>query len=296
MMLATIDEKRAEIEFAEIETRGRAVSGSWSAAAAVPASARPETGRGRIEIRGVHKHYGAFHVLRDVNLDIEAGKVTSIIGPSGSGKTTLLRSINHLEKVDSGYIAIDNELIGYRRKGERLYELKEKEILERRTSVAMVFQGFYLFPHMTALENVIEAPVSVKRISKAEAIAEARALLSRVGLADKEDSYPNQLSGGQQQRVAIARALAMKPKVILFDEPTSALDPELVGEVLQVIGDLSRSGTTLVIVTHELGFAREVSDKVVFFDEGRALEFGTPSQIFSSPRCARTVEFISKLL
>jgi len=295
-MLATIDEKRAEIEFAEIETRGRAVSGSWSAAAAVPASARPETGRGRIEIRGVHKHYGAFHVLRDVNLDIEAGKVTSIIGPSGSGKTTLLRSINHLEKVDSGYIAIDNELIGYRRKGERLYELKEKEILERRTSVAMVFQGFYLFPHMTALENVIEAPVSVKRISKAEAIAEARALLSRVGLADKEDSYPNQLSGGQQQRVAIARALAMKPKVILFDEPTSALDPELVGEVLQVIGDLSRSGTTLVIVTHELGFAREVSDKVVFFDEGRALEFGTPSQIFSSPRCARTVEFISKLL
>ena len=295
-MLVTIDEKRAEIEFAEIETRGSAVSGSWSAAAAVPASARPETGRGRIEIRGVHKHYGAFHVLRDVNLDIEAGKVTSIIGPSGSGKTTLLRSINHLEKVDSGYIAIDNELIGYRRKGERLYELKEKEILERRTSVAMVFQGFYLFPHMTALENVIEAPVSVKGISKEDAIAEARSLLSRVGLADKEDSYPNQLSGGQQQRVAIARALAMKPKVILFDEPTSALDPELVGEVLQVIGDLSRSGTTLVIVTHELGFAREVSDKVVFFDEGRALEFGTPSQIFSSPRCARTAEFISKLL
>ena len=295
-MLVTIDEKRAEIEFAEIETRGSAVSGSWSAAAAGPATARLETGRGRIEIRGVHKHYGAFHVLRDVNLDIEAGKVTSIIGPSGSGKTTLLRSINHLEKVDSGYIAIDNELIGYRRKGERLYELKEKEILERRTSVAMVFQGFYLFPHMTALENVIEAPVSVKGISKEDAIAEARSLLSRVGLADKEDSYPNQLSGGQQQRVAIARALAMKPKVILFDEPTSALDPELVGEVLQVIGDLSRSGTTLVIVTHELGFAREVSDKVVFFDEGRALEFGTPSQIFSSPRCARTAEFISKLL
>jgi polar amino acid transport system permease protein len=290
-MLATIDAKRTEIDFAEADARAGAAGGSWSGAAAGSATAL-----GRIEIRGVHKHYGAFHVLRDVNLDFEAGKVTSIIGPSGSGKTTLLRSINHLEKVDSGYIAIDNELIGYRRKGERLYELKEKEILRRRTKVAMVFQCFHLFPHMTALENIIEAPISVKGTPKDQAIAEARALLARVGLADKEASYPSRLSGGQQQRVAIARALAMKPKVILFDEPTSALDPELVGEVLQVIGDLSRSGTTLVIVTHELGFAREVSDKVVFFDEGRALEFGSPSQIFSSPRCARTAEFISKLL
>ena len=289
-MLATI-EKRTEIEFAEADAQGISASGIWGGASACPATAQ-----GRIEIRGVHKHYGVFHVLRDVNLDIEAGKVTSIIGPSGSGKTTLLRSINHLEKVDSGYIAIDNELIGYRQRGERLYELKEREILLRRTKVAMVFQGFHLFPHMTALENVTEAPVSVKGISKDKAVEEARALLARVGLSDKEASYPSQLSGGQQQRVAIARALAMKPKVILFDEPTSALDPELVGEVLHVIGELSKSGTTLVIVTHELGFAREVSDKIVFFDEGRALEYGPPSQIFSSPRCARTAEFISKLL
>jgi len=251
---------------------------------------------GRIEIRGVNKRFGALHVLRDVSLDIEAGKVTSIIGPSGSGKTTLLRSINHLEKVDSGYIAIDDELIGYRRKGDRLYELKEREVLKRRTNVAMVFQNFNLFPHMTALENVIEAPVSVKGVPREEAIAEARGLLARVGLEDKVEAYPNRLSGGQQQRVAIARALAMRPKVILFDEPTSALDPELVGEVLDVIDGLARSGTTLVVVTHELAFAREISDTVVFFDKGRALESGSPSQVFSSPHCARTAEFISKLL
>jgi polar amino acid transport system permease protein len=251
---------------------------------------------GRIEVRGVNKYFGSLHVLRDVSLDIEAGKVTSIIGPSGSGKTTLLRSINHLEKVDSGYIAIDDELVGYRRKGDRLYELKEKEILRRRSRVAMVFQNFNLFPHMTALENVIEAPVSVRGLTKAQAIEEGKAFLSRVGLGDRAGAYPNQLSGGQKQRVAIARALAMKPKVILFDEPTSALDPELVGEVLEVIDSLATGGTTLVVVTHELAFAREVSDKVVFFDKGKPLEFGPPLQLFNNPRCERTAEFLSKLL
>ncbi len=264
-------------------------------AAAVAARVGPAL-PGRVEIRGVHKRYGAAHVLKDVNLDLEAGKVTSIIGPSGSGKTTLLRSINHLEKVDAGYIAIDNELIGYRLKGGRLHELKEQEILKRRTSVGMVFQGFNLFSHMTALENVIEAPIWVKGESKQDAVAFARALLERVGLSEKEKSYPNQLSGGQQQRVAIARALALRPKVLLFDEPTSALDPELVGEVLDVIKDLARSGTTMVIVTHELCFAREVSDKVAFLDDGRVLEAGPPSRIFHAPRHPRTAEFLSKRL
>ncbi|MFN6986103.1 MAG: amino acid ABC transporter ATP-binding protein, partial [Rhizobium oryzihabitans] len=200
------------------------------------------------------------------------------------------------ERVDDGFIAIDGELVGYRQKGDTLYELKEREILKRRAEVGMVFQSFNLFPHLTALENIIEAPIAVRGISKEQAEAEARDLLARVGLAEKAGAYPRQLSGGQQQRVAIARALALRPKVLLFDEPTSALDPELVNEVLDVIKELSRSGVTLIIVTHEIGFAREVSDRVVFMEQGRIIETGTPEKVFSSPDHPRTAEFLAKVL
>ncbi|WP_441691450.1 amino acid ABC transporter permease/ATP-binding protein [Inquilinus sp. YAF38] len=252
--------------------------------------------RGEVRIQGVSKSFGSLKVLDEVSLTIPSGDVTVILGPSGSGKSTLLRSINHLEKVDAGFITVDGALLGYRERGDTLYELKEAEILKRRAEVGMVFQTFNLFPHLTVLENVIEAPVALRRRSKAEATAEALSLLARVGLSDKAHSYPRQLSGGQQQRVAIARALALKPKVLLFDEPTSALDPELVGEVLDVIRALARSGTTLVIVTHEIGFAREVADSVVFMDGGRILEQGPPSQVFTAPRHPRTAEFLAKVL
>ncbi|MFS8123029.1 amino acid ABC transporter permease/ATP-binding protein [Rhizobium sp. BR 250] len=251
---------------------------------------------GSVNIHGVSKSFGSLKVLDDISLSIPAGSVTTILGQSGSGKSTLLRSINHLERVDDGFIAIDGELVGYRQKGDTLYELKEREILKRRAEVGMVFQSFNLFPHLTALENVIEAPVAVRGISKEQAEAEARDLLARVGLADKAGAYPRQLSGGQQQRVAIARALALRPKVLLFDEPTSALDPELVNEVLDVIKELSRSGVTLIIVTHEIGFAREVSDSVVFMEQGRILETGTPEKLFNSPDHPRTAEFLAKVL
>ncbi|WP_421399850.1 amino acid ABC transporter permease/ATP-binding protein [Agrobacterium fabrum] len=251
---------------------------------------------GSVNIHGVSKSFGSLKVLDDISLSIPAGSVTTILGQSGSGKSTLLRSINHLERVDDGFIAIDGELVGYRQKGDTLYELKEREILKRRAEVGMVFQSFNLFPHLTALENIIEAPVAVRGISKEHAEAEARDLLARVGLADKAAAYPRQLSGGQQQRVAIARALALRPKVLLFDEPTSALDPELVNEVLDVIKELSRSGVTLIIVTHEIGFAREVSDRVVFMEQGRILETGTPDKVFNSPDHPRTAEFLAKVL
>ncbi|WCJ65546.1 MULTISPECIES: amino acid ABC transporter permease/ATP-binding protein [Agrobacterium] len=251
---------------------------------------------GSVNIHGVSKSFGSLKVLDDISLSIPAGSVTTILGQSGSGKSTLLRSINHLERVDDGFIAIDGELVGYRQKGDTLYELKEREILKRRAEVGMVFQSFNLFPHLTALENIIEAPVAVRGISKEQAEAEARDLLARVGLADKAAAYPRQLSGGQQQRVAIARALALRPKVLLFDEPTSALDPELVNEVLDVIKELSRSGVTLIIVTHEIGFAREVSDRVVFMEQGRILETGTPDKVFNSPDHPRTAEFLAKVL
>ncbi|WLP56721.1 amino acid ABC transporter permease/ATP-binding protein [Agrobacterium fabrum] len=251
---------------------------------------------GSVNIHGVSKSFGSLKVLDDISLSIPAGSVTTILGQSGSGKSTLLRSINHLERVDDGFIAIDGELVGYRQKGDTLYELKEREILKRRAEVGMVFQSFNLFPHLTALENIIEAPVAVRGISKELAEAEARDLLARVGLADKAAAYPRQLSGGQQQRVAIARALALRPKVLLFDEPTSALDPELVNEVLDVIKELSRSGVTLIIVTHEIGFAREVSDRVVFMEQGRILETGTPDKVFNSPDHPRTAEFLAKVL
>lgn len=250
------------------------------------------TRTGLVEITNVHKSYGHHEVLRDISLTIEPGQVVALLGPSGSGKSTLLRAINHLESIDRGEIMIDGEFIGYEQRGDRLYELPEKRVLERRTRVGMVFQNFNLFPHLTAIENIIEAPISLKRASRAEALQRARELLARVGLADHAGHYPRQLSGGQQQRVAIARALALDPDVLLFDEPTSALDPELVGEVLSVIRDLAHSGRTLIIVTHEIGFAAEVADHVVFLDGGRMIEQGPPSQVLRAPEQTRTQEFL----
>ena len=251
---------------------------------------------GRIQIQNVGKRFANQEVLRNIDLTIEPGKVTVILGPSGSGKSTLLRTINHLEKIDSGHITIDGEYVGYRRQGNLLYELKESEILKRRIDVGFVFQNFNLFPHLTAWENIAEAPLAHKRWSKTEARERALELLGKVGLQDKADAYPRQLSGGQQQRVAIARALALDPKVLLFDEPTSALDPELVGEVLDVIKGLTRLGVTLVVVTHEIGFAKEVADHVVFLCEGRLIEQGPPEQIFRQPRHPRTIAFLGKVL
>jgi len=252
--------------------------------------------RGRVEIRDVTKSYNGTEVLSAVSLTIEPGEVVTVLGPSGSGKSTLLRTINHLETVDRGWVAIDSELIGYEHRGGRLYELPERRVLRRRTRVGMVFQGFNLFPHLSALENIVEAPLALRRLSKADARELALGLLEKVGLADKADAYPRQLSGGQQQRVAIARALALQPAVLLFDEPTSALDPELVGEVLDVIRELAGLGTTLVIVTHEIGFAREVSDRVVFVDRGVVLEQGSPAQVLGAPQHPRTREFLSTVL
>ncbi|SDF84802.1 amino acid ABC transporter ATP-binding protein [Klenkia brasiliensis] len=251
---------------------------------------------GRVEVHGVHKSFGAHEVLHGVDLVVEPGSVTVVLGPSGSGKSTLLRSINHLETVDRGYVALDGELVGYRRRGDVLHELKERELLRQRTRFGFVFQSFNLFPHLTALENVVEAPVSAQGRNRREVEAEARELLARVGLADKAGAHPRQLSGGQQQRVAIARALAMKPAVLLFDEPTSALDPELVGEVLSVITDLARTGTTMIVVTHEIGFARQAADRIVFMDEGRIVEQGTPAQVLDDPQHERTKAFLAKVL
>ncbi|PBC57085.1 amino acid ABC transporter ATP-binding protein [Rhodococcus sp. ACPA1] len=249
-----------------------------------------------VEVRGVHKSFGALEVLQGVDLLVRKGEVTVILGPSGSGKSTLLRTLNHLEKVDRGTIRIDGDLIGYRRKGNKLHELREREILKQRSRIGFVFQNFNLFPHLTVLENVIEAPVSAQGRDRAEVEAEAIALLERVGVRDKAHEYPRQLSGGQQQRVAIARALALRPAVILFDEPTSALDLELVGEVLAVIKQLARDGATLVIVTHEVGFAREVADTAVFMDAGVVVEQGPPSQVIDNPQHDRTTAFLSRVL
>jgi polar amino acid transport system permease protein len=251
---------------------------------------------GTVGIHNVSKSFGALKVLDNISLAVPSGSVTVILGQSGSGKSTLLRSINHLERVDDGFIDIDGELIGYRRVGRTLYELKEHDILQRRRAdVGMVFQSFNLFPHLSVLDNLIEAPLA-SGVPHVQARAEARTLLARVGLADKADAWPRQLSGGQQQRVAIARALALKPKVLLFDEPTSALDPELVNEVLDVIRQLARSGTTLIIVTHEIGFAREVADTIVFMDGGRIVESGAPAKVLGDPDHPRTREFLSKVL
>ncbi|KRC86836.1 ectoine/hydroxyectoine ABC transporter ATP-binding protein EhuA [Terrabacter sp. Root85] len=249
-----------------------------------------------VDLRGVTKSFGAHRVLDDVDLELAEGTVTVVLGPSGSGKSTLLRTINHLEKIDRGQVRVNGTLIGYRQVGDRLHELPERDILRQRSRIGFVFQQFNLFPHLTVLENVVEAPVSAQRRKRSEVEVEARALLERVGLADKAAAYPRQLSGGQQQRVAIARALALQPDVILFDEPTSALDPELVGEVLAVIKELARDGATLVVVTHEVGFAREVADTVVFLDGGRVVEQGPPEQVIDHPVHERTRAFLDRVL
>ena len=244
----------------------------------------------------VSKNFGTNRVLRGISLEVDPGEVLCIVGPSGSGKSTFLRCINHLERVDGGRLSVDGQLVGYRQKGDKLYELKLKEAAFQRQEIGMVFQRFNLFPHLTAVENIILAPMRVKGISKAKATARAMDLLERVGLEDKGDAYPAHLSGGQQQRVAIARALAMDPKLMLFDEPTSALDPELVGEVLDVMKGLAKSGMTMIVVTHEMGFAREVADTLVFMDSGVVVEAGPPRQVLSDPQHDRTKAFLSKVL
>jgi polar amino acid transport system ATP-binding protein len=244
----------------------------------------------------VHKSFGKLAVLKGIDLEVARGEVCCLLGPSGSGKSTFLRCINHLEKVDGGRLSVDGKLVGYRQHGDKLYELKERETAQARAEIGMVFQRFNLFPHMTALGNVIEAPLRVRRESKGAAVERGHALLDRVGLADKVDAYPAQLSGGQQQRVAIARALAMEPKLMLFDEPTSALDPELVGDVLDVMRGLAEDGMTMVVVTHEMGFAREVGDTVVFMDGGVVVERGDPKSVISNPQEERTKAFLGKVL
>ncbi|WP_345468950.1 amino acid ABC transporter ATP-binding protein [Actinoallomurus oryzae] len=249
-----------------------------------------------VRAEGVHKFFGRLHVLRGIDLEVEPGEVMCVIGPSGSGKSTFLRCINHLEKIDSGRLWVDGDLVGYRQRGEKLHEMREREVAAQRRDIGMVFQRFNLFPHMTALENIMEAPVQVRGESKAAVRERAMDLLDRVGLSEKVASYPSQLSGGQQQRVAIARALAMEPKLMLFDEPTSALDPELVGDVLDVMRQLAVDGMTMVVVTHEMGFAREVGDSLVFMDAGAIVEQGRPRDVLTDPQHQRTQDFLSKVL
>jgi polar amino acid transport system ATP-binding protein len=249
-----------------------------------------------VEAARVSKSFGSNQVLKSISLTVNRGEVLCLVGPSGSGKSTFLRCINHLETVDAGRLRVDGTLVGYREKGDKLLELHPKEAALQRREIGMVFQRFNLFPHMTALENVIEAPIRVNRVSRADAIRRANELLARVGLADKGGAYPAHLSGGQQQRVAIARALAMDPKLMLFDEPTSALDPELVGEVLDVMKQLAKDGMTMIVVTHEMGFAREVADSLVFMDGGVVVEAGDPREVLSNPRHERTKAFLSKVL
>jgi polar amino acid transport system ATP-binding protein len=249
-----------------------------------------------VDARSVRKSYGSNEVLQGISLTVESGEVLCIIGPSGSGKSTFLRCLNHLESINGGRIYVNDELMGYRQSGKVLHEMKPKDIARQRQAIGMVFQRFNLFPHMTALQNVIEAPIGVGGVNPEEAKQLGLELLAQVGLADKGDHYPSQLSGGQQQRVAIARALAMKPKLMLFDEPTSALDPELVGDVLDVMKGLAKAGMTMIVVTHEMGFAREVADKVVFIDKGQIVEMGTPKQVLDKPKEARTKAFLNKVL
>jgi polar amino acid transport system ATP-binding protein len=250
-----------------------------------------------VKAEEVHKSFGRLEVLKGVSLEVEPGEVVCIIGPSGSGKSTFLRCINHLEKIDAGRLWVDGNLVGYRQVGDKLYEQRASEVTKDRAEIGMVFQRFNLFGHMTALENVIEAPIRVRKLQKRVAVAQAKVLLERVGLADKLDAYPSQLSGGQQQRVAIARVLAMQPKLMLFDEPTSALDPELVGEVLEVMKALAFDfQTTMIVVTHEMGFAREAADRVLMMDDGRIIEEGTPDHFFQAPREERTKQFLAAIL
>jgi polar amino acid transport system ATP-binding protein len=249
-----------------------------------------------VDAQQVHKSFGVNEVLKGIDFQVAPGQVVCLLGPSGSGKSTFLRCINHLEKINAGRLYVDGELVGYRQVGDRLHELPEKEVARKRTEIGMVFQHFNLFPHMTALGNIMEAPTRVKGEPKDEVRHRAMELLGKVGLADRARAYPRQLSGGQQQRVAIARALAMRPKLMLFDEPTSALDPELVGDVLAVMRDLARSGMTMIVVTHEIGFAREVADTVVFMDAGVVVESGSPSEVISNPQHTRTQAFLSQVL
>ncbi|MGZ4611724.1 MAG: amino acid ABC transporter ATP-binding protein [Kineosporiaceae bacterium] len=249
-----------------------------------------------VKAEQLHKYFGAAHVLKGIDLEVSRREVMCVVGPSGSGKSTLLRCINHLEKIDAGRLSVDGELVGYRERSGKLYELREREVAQQRRDIGMVFQRFNLFPHMTALENLMEAPCRVKREPKNAVRERAQALLDRVGLGDRGSAYPTQLSGGQQQRVAIARALAMQPKLMLFDEPTSALDPELVGEVLDVMRRLALDGMTMVVVTHEMGFAREVGDSLVFMDDGVVVEAGDPKSVLLRPQHERTKAFLSKVL
>lgn len=249
-----------------------------------------------VDAQQVHKSFGPNEVLKGIDFQVAPGQVVCLLGPSGSGKSTFLRCINHLEKINAGRLFVDGELVGYRQQGDKLHELSEKDVAKKRTEIGMVFQHFNLFPHMTALGNIMEAPCQVKNEPKGEVRQRATELLAQVGLGDKATAYPRQLSGGQQQRVAIARALAMRPKLMLFDEPTSALDPELVGDVLAVMKDLARSGMTMIVVTHEIGFAREVADTVVFMDGGVVVEQGPPSEIIANPRHERTKTFLSQVL
>ncbi len=249
-----------------------------------------------VKVEKVCKSFGNLQVLKDINLEVEKGEVVCIIGPSGSGKSTLLRCLNHLERITSGRVCIEGEMIDEREAGKDQLKVSQKKVSELCTELGMVFQRFNLFPHMTVLQNIMEAPVTVKKVPSQEAEAYAIELLKKVGLADKKDEYPSRLSGGQQQRVAIARALAMKPKIMLFDEPTSALDPELVGEVLEVMKDLADEGMTMLVVTHEMGFAREVGSRVIFMDNGEIKEEGKPDEIFSNPKNERTRAFLQKVL
>jgi polar amino acid transport system ATP-binding protein len=259
-----------------------------------PVSPQPESSI-VVQAEKVNKFFGSLHVLKDISLQVRKNEVVIVIGPSGSGKSTLLRSINHLEKINSGHIYVNGRMIGYREVNGRLVEESEGNIARHRAEIGMVFQRFNLFPHLTVTENIIEAPVNVKRISSEQAMDEAAKLLTRVGLSDKRDKYPNQLSGGQQQRVAIARALAMKPSLMLFDEPTSALDPEMIGEVLDVMKELAKE-MTMIVVSHEMGFARAAADRMLFMDEGRIIEDTTPDELFSNPREERTKAFLSKIV
>jgi polar amino acid transport system ATP-binding protein len=249
-----------------------------------------------VRAEAVHKSYGRLEVLRGIDLEVAPKEVMCLIGPSGSGKSTFLRCINHLEKIDAGKLYVDGELVGYVQRGDKLHELSDRDVCRKRSEIGMVFQRFNLFPHMTALGNVVEAPVRVRGETTTVATERGRRLLDRVGLADKVDVYPNQLSGGQQQRVAIARALAMEPKLMLFDEPTSALDPELVGEVLDVMRDLAESGMTMVVVTHEMSFAREAGDTLLFMDAGVIVEVGTPREVLANPQHERTKAFLAHVL
>jgi polar amino acid transport system ATP-binding protein len=250
-----------------------------------------------VRAEGVHKRFGRLEVLKGVSLEVQPGEVVCLIGASGSGKSTFLRCINHLERIDAGRLWVDGRLVGYRQAGDKLHELRDAEVCRERAEIGMVFQRFNLFGHMTSLENVIEAPIRVRKVQKRDAVGQGKALLEQVGLADKVDNYPAQLSGGQQQRVAIARALAMKPKLMLFDEATSALDPELVGEVLDVMKGLALDfRTTMIVVTHEMGFAREAADRVLMMDDGRIIEEGTPEHFFTAPREERTKQFLAAIL